>query len=308
MFAEYLWGNPYIDIRQIPLVKRARDYQLYTESGARITDLYLNGGQALFGHRPIKFTHQQKNIMSQGLYASYPSRYDNCLEKSVKAIFPSALSYRTYHSLEAFCSNILLCANGEDHLASFDKRPVHLWRPFTTCFEPQNTNIIWALILPIVNNPAILVLDFQSQNQLPASTPLPARYIAELHYGLQACKEPCPLKPRTLPPQLERVRQEFIKQLLDGGLFAQRGPYYFLRAPSPINGNATSHLDKQAEQKFYKGYSSLWLDLLGQGCLLPPSPYSPLCLPPTLSEGQYKTIAQQISSAQAKHLPKELRT
>ena len=46
-----------IDLRKrVPIIRRAREYHLYSVTGKRYLDLWQNGGQALLGHRPGRLT------------------------------------------------------------------------------------------------------------------------------------------------------------------------------------------------------------------------------------------------------------
>ena len=59
----------------IPAVKRARNYRLYTVSGKKILDFNQDGGRALLGSTPERFSQTLKNEISRGTYSGYPSRY-----------------------------------------------------------------------------------------------------------------------------------------------------------------------------------------------------------------------------------------
>ncbi|MCL1817714.1 MAG: hypothetical protein FWG35_02200 [Spirochaetaceae bacterium] len=57
----------------LPLLRRARDYHLYSQSGQRYLDLYLAGGRALLGHKPPGLTRVLKNELQKGLLAEVPA-------------------------------------------------------------------------------------------------------------------------------------------------------------------------------------------------------------------------------------------
>jgi hypothetical protein len=83
------------DLRQrVPLVRRAREYHLYTLSGRRYLDLWQNGGRSLLGHRPGRLTTVLKNTISKGLIADLPSVYGGRLQRLLHHMFPGCSSFR----------------------------------------------------------------------------------------------------------------------------------------------------------------------------------------------------------------------
>lgn len=73
-------------LRELPQIRRARDYYLYDSSGNRILDLFQDGGRAWLGHRPEGVSLQLKNTLSRGVYAPYPSPEEGKLLKALKAL------------------------------------------------------------------------------------------------------------------------------------------------------------------------------------------------------------------------------
>ena len=71
-----------------PIITRAREYRLYSNSGKKYLDFFQEEGRAILGHRPAKLSNELKNVMSRGLYASYPSIYEYRLFRASKVLLP----------------------------------------------------------------------------------------------------------------------------------------------------------------------------------------------------------------------------
>ena len=83
------------DLRQrIPVVRRAREYHLYSVSGKRYLDLWQNGGQTLLGHRPGRLTTALKDTISRGLVADLPSVFGGRLIRMLRTMFPAYRDFR----------------------------------------------------------------------------------------------------------------------------------------------------------------------------------------------------------------------
>lgn len=72
----------------IPIIKRAKGFRLYTENGTRIIDLYRENGKAFMGHRAGKLSLNLKNAINKGVLSCYPSPYLDRFKKSLKTVFP----------------------------------------------------------------------------------------------------------------------------------------------------------------------------------------------------------------------------
>ncbi len=64
-------------------IKRARGCFLYTESGIRLTDLYLEGGRAILGWGGSQAFSDFKNVLSRGLTGSFNTIYLYRLKKAI---------------------------------------------------------------------------------------------------------------------------------------------------------------------------------------------------------------------------------
>lgn len=83
-------------LNSIPVIKRARGYHLYDINGNRYLDFFQEGGKALLGHRPHGFSLAMKNIISRGLYSSYPSEYDTRVHKALLELFPDYSGFAVF--------------------------------------------------------------------------------------------------------------------------------------------------------------------------------------------------------------------
>jgi hypothetical protein len=139
-----LYGKPFETalLRSLPVIRRARDFRLYTEDGRRLTDLWQYGGHAILGHTPPAVLRELKNAASRGLFAPFPGCYEGRLIKALSRLFPGRL-VRLYAGEASL--RLALVRAGYDASAPFrdpafpasgtvspppGKTPPTLWRPF----------------------------------------------------------------------------------------------------------------------------------------------------------------------------------
>lgn len=79
-------SSAHLLLSEMPVISRARDYHLYTRSGTRILDCYLDDGRALLGHRPGRPLLELKDVLSRGQIAGYPSIYSARLGVALEAL------------------------------------------------------------------------------------------------------------------------------------------------------------------------------------------------------------------------------
>ena len=72
----------------LPVIRRARDFHLYTADGRRLLDLYLDGGAALLGHRPALLGRELKNVLGRGLTGNLPSVHGARLIRILRRLLP----------------------------------------------------------------------------------------------------------------------------------------------------------------------------------------------------------------------------
>lgn len=159
-------------IKLLPRIKRGREFYLYDEKGNRYLDLYLDNGRAICGHRPNGLSNVLKNAISRGIYAPYPSVYDDRLLKVLKKGFPAFKNFGIYNSLESF-QIAYNKQNGKDAvftdpLTQTGKTNATLWRPYLPI--PEQTDML-LIKLPY---PGIEVIAVASKNSRLPSSRLPS--------------------------------------------------------------------------------------------------------------------------------------
>lgn len=92
-------------------VQRARGCFLYTRSGCRLTDLYLDGGRAILGRGGGRSFTVFKNALNRGLTGHFDSDEHRRLEKAASALLNSARRVFAYYGLaEATKAAECICA------------------------------------------------------------------------------------------------------------------------------------------------------------------------------------------------------
>lgn len=67
----------------VPTIRRARGWRLYTTGGARILDLFAEGGRLVFGHGGGGSGRVAKEMIDRSLLSPFPSFWRNRLEKQI---------------------------------------------------------------------------------------------------------------------------------------------------------------------------------------------------------------------------------
>ena len=122
----------------LPLIRRARDYHLYSQKGERYLDLYQDGGRAILGHKPRNLYKILKNEMQKGLMAEIPSVFNKRFEKAILRLTGENRQVRIYSSFEnalAAAQKLLGKTFREKHIQEpffikDENAPVY-FRPFT---------------------------------------------------------------------------------------------------------------------------------------------------------------------------------
>jgi hypothetical protein len=83
----------------LPLIRRARDFRLYTEDGKRLRDLWQYGGRAVLGHKPPGVLREMKNAAERGLFAPLPSGLGKRFHRALEKAFPGC-AIRVYPDRE----------------------------------------------------------------------------------------------------------------------------------------------------------------------------------------------------------------
>jgi hypothetical protein len=184
-----------MDLRKrVPLVRRAREYHLYSISGRRYLDLWQNGGRSLLGHRPGRLTTVLKNTISKGLIADLPSVYMERLYRLLQTMFPEYGDFRVAGSpaealelASRYLDRSIAASDVIDPLiepAAAGQALVSRWRPLLR-FETHAQVLLPVLPFGMAEAPAVVCFrlspgpDFPPQR--PASGVLLAGLLRSLH-------------------------------------------------------------------------------------------------------------------------------
>ena len=268
-------------LKLLPRVLRARDFHLYTEGGKRLTDLWLQGGRAILGHKPPQVLRELKNAAERGLFAPFPHPMENRFIKALGELFqgrgfrlyPDTVSL--YRALEKAGFAEKDDENGDCHHS--ENGDCHLWRPFIE-EHPDNLAPVLIPVLPLPLGPEVLVLEKSAEASFPTSELIPpvllapaARALYDLIAVLKAKNQN-----RGQYLKIEKVlREQKPGGLKSGGGFWRRQGIYLTLAPC-----------MEREE-----YAALFRNFLEGGFLIPPSQLDPLILPPSLSPGEESKLA-----------------
>ena len=123
-------------LREMPVIRRAREFHLYDNAGKRLLDLYLNGGKALLGHRPEGFSLIVKNTLARGVTAEYPSHEEGKMLKAAQALWgkshPQIRYYRDIARLRVWLDDQKILPSGSPFPdpAFVQAERISLWRPW----------------------------------------------------------------------------------------------------------------------------------------------------------------------------------
>ena len=266
-------------LKLLPRVLRARDFHLYMEGGKRLTDLWLNGGKAILGHKPPGFLKELKNTAQRGLFSPLPGPLERRILKALEEIFPGR-AFRLYPDESSLYRALEKAALQEPAIQALLEPGISLWRPFLEGAAgeggkgPLNKAPLLIPVLPWPLGPAVLVLD--RDTEFPAGEIIPpvilAPAIRSLYELIKAMKEKIP-------------RPMKIEKALKNSNWQRKGIYLF-----------TSEQGEETEPGagVSEAYAALWKYFLEGGFLLPPSPAEPAILPMSMSPGEEAKLAKLI--------------
>jgi hypothetical protein len=199
------------DLRgRVPVVRRAREYHLYSVSGKRYLDLWQNGGRSLLGHKPGRLTTVLKDTLSRGLIADLPSVFTGRLMRALQTMFPAYREFRISATLiEAlqlaglYLGRIVAADEVADPLLKpkqAGETPVSFWRPLLP--DPPTTEVLLPVLpFAMAGAPQIVCFRASAPRELPEQAPvsgvLSAGLLRMLH-ELQRFEMPGWLRPDLL--------------------------------------------------------------------------------------------------------------
>ena len=208
-------------LKELPDIRRAREYHLYDNKGNRYLDLYQNNGRAILGHRPNGVSLALKSNLSKGLLAEYPSVYGNRLYKKLISLFPEYRDFRVYRNMDRALKTVSNWFGRE--IAPFD--PVFtdtsgskaaLWRPFCP-ITGESPDILFP-VFPFPGSFAPVSVCFRKDTgkDLPVSdmvSPVLLAALLKAVCGLESYKE---------------TFTEDVWRAFDSSLWTRNGPYLIM--------------------------------------------------------------------------------
>ncbi|MDR2363547.1 MAG: hypothetical protein LBD65_03945, partial [Spirochaetaceae bacterium] len=184
-------------LRQIPVVRRARDFRLYTDRGRRLVDLWQLGGAAVLGHTPPGVLREFKNSAERGLFAPLPHTLEGRFIKALARLFPGG-DFRVYADKFSLYRALDLAGNDAGFFfpdPAFSPDPavprtgaVSLWRPFlgepAFAFSPDAPVLYPVLPLPWPGAPQVLVLEKSRGRSFPPPDPVSPVILAVAARGI----------------------------------------------------------------------------------------------------------------------------
>jgi hypothetical protein len=151
-------------------VKRARFCYLYTQSGKRLTDMYLEAGRAVLGWRGSRADLAFKNAFSRGMTGTFYSQEARRLKDAVKKLFCGAATVRWYTGTKAESFMALAKTSEKKHIADEE---FFLWKPWQTSELPPKKILLFLPPFPLAYDTIIVAAPPSSKCELPASDILP---------------------------------------------------------------------------------------------------------------------------------------
>ena len=259
-------------LKELPVIRRARGFHLYDNTGRRFLDLYQNGGRAILGHRPEKLSLELKNTLSRGVYAEYPSHEENKLLKAARAVWGGTFEqigyYRNPMTLMSWFRQNGICREPEEisdpAVAASSK--VSLWRPWLTLED----NVGYVLpVLPLPGMDSGIILCSRESLPLPGGdspSPVTAAGLSRCLWNLKSRLD--------RPDYFSGITAEALP-VFHG--WVRKGPYLMYIG------------DKEA-------YAELFRRSLKEGILIPPDPVLPAILPWELTTGDLKILKKNFKT------------
>ncbi|GHU25484.1 hypothetical protein FACS1894164_14960 [Spirochaetia bacterium] len=247
----------------LPTIVRARAFYVYTDKGRRLLDLWQAGGKALLGHKPAFMVRELKNAAERGLFSPFPHPAEGRFRKALGQLFPGK-EFRYFSNMERLQTALQKAGFPDPCADPAYRKPdshVSLWRPFV---EEPNTRILIP-VLPCPFGPAVAAFD--PEIPFPESDSIAPFILVATTRSLYDFF--------AVAPDREKVHYNKIEKALTESHWHRRGLYLHYES-----GN----------------YETLFSTFLAENFLLAPDPDQPLILPPGLSPGEEKKLAQLIST------------
>lgn len=266
-------------ITQIPTIRRARGWRLYTENGRRLLDFYQDQGRGVMGWKADGATRLAKALLDKALTAPYPSVWQKRLEKAVLAWKPAYSSVLVFDN-ETEVEQVFKTLSDSLGVVLSDVVPFAAYEiPFAEFLTDigqdsgltKNGKKLAIARLPLARSlaPGILLFstaayqELEAQGTLPLQKPVAAFKLGAAVKSLQSLISFQEKYQQALWAQID----PFIKNL-----FSRRGPWLFPLYPAPE----------------HKG---VFHDCLANGILISPSYDFPSLIPGEFDLGEIKVLA-----------------
>lgn len=264
---------------QIPGIRRARGWRLYTENGRRLLDFYQDQGRGVMGWKVDGATRLAKALLDKALTAPYPSVWQKRLERAVLAWKPTFTSVLVFDN-ETEAKQVFRNLSGLLGVVLNDIAPfAGLEMPFAEFLpnDGQDSGLLEdgkklaVARLPLARSlaPGILLFSKEASQELEACGKLPPQApVAAFKLGA-AVKSL-----QSLAAFHEKYQETLWKQIdpFIENLFSRQGPWLFPAYP------ASEH-------------KSIYRDCLASGILISPTYDFPSLIPGEFDLGEIKVLA-----------------
>ena len=202
-------------------VRRARFCYLYTQSGKRLTDMYLEAGRAILGWRGLSSALAFKNVFARGVTGTFCSEEARRLKQAVKKLFGGAATVRWYADEKA--AAFLELARQKEQGGDFC-----LWKPWALC-ETRHRGFLFLPPFPLAHNTVIFAAreDACAPPKMPASDIVPPCVLAGMTRSVYDLIAEIPRRP-------EKTWAAHDSALL--AFWERRGAYLFPKIPRDSYG------------------------------------------------------------------------
>lgn len=267
---------------EIPLIRRAAGYRLYTGDGRRYLDAWQAGGAALLGHRAGRYREAFANKAQRGLTVPLPAPEVRKLKRALATWLPETRPVRLFENSDRMFAAIRAClgafevvdpAMGETGAAPQAAGPsrIVLARPFLVQEASPGDWVVPVLPLPSPFACAVLL----GQELDEASGGGPGEGVRRLPDGELVAVAPISSVTRALHDLFRVVRAGghtgvgVAAELAKTGVWRARGPY--------LEAGAAADAER------YRRLFRLFRD---EGVIISPDRLQPSIVPADMSKGE----------------------
>jgi hypothetical protein len=256
-------------IREVPAIRRAREYHLYDLRGRRYVDFHQDGGRCLLGHRVSAVSTAVKGVISQGLHGPLPSVHEHRLVRALQTLIPTHSHVRIFATWDRAVKQAAAgvsteaAAPQDPALAPLGTAHVAYWRPLIE--ENWSQAAVLVPVVPFPGPGEAWPVCFRAEP--PAGVAASDLVSPVVLAGMAKAAWECRKRVECFDPDRWR--------LADGPGWSRRGPYLrYTWAPEE--------------------HERVWRCALERGLLLAPRYPGPSIVPPDLSRTEAQ-VAREVS-------------